>query len=166
MYFSVTSVRLIHCLYFCVFGRLVTSPDLGDVALCRKCPTRPSSGLPSNHQSCMFNATLYVGCIGLFLVPYWQLWLSYWCVWLAWSHWLPDPVLWEGYQLLVGEVGWWVGLGHGLAGYVASSPGIGLQVVGAGSWHGWLRGLRCPGAGVGLLLGGPGPWVSRVVPDY
>ena len=35
-YFSVTSFRLTCSFYFCVSGRLVTFPDLGEVAFCRR----------------------------------------------------------------------------------------------------------------------------------
>ena len=51
---SVTSFCLICCFYFHVFSRLVTFPDLGEVAFCRGHPMIPSSALPFGHQSSMF----------------------------------------------------------------------------------------------------------------
>ena len=50
-YSSVSSFCLILCFYFHAFGRLVTFPNLREVILCRRCPLRPSSILPSDHQS-------------------------------------------------------------------------------------------------------------------
>ena len=43
-YSSVSSFCLVFCVY--VLGRSVTLPNLGKVALCRKCPGRPSSTPP------------------------------------------------------------------------------------------------------------------------
>ena len=49
--FSVTSFCPVGCFYFCVSDRLVTFPNLGEVAFCRRRPLRPSSALPSGHYS-------------------------------------------------------------------------------------------------------------------
>ena len=46
---SVASFCLRFYLYFFVCGRLVTFPDSGEVALCRRYPMHPRSALPSRH---------------------------------------------------------------------------------------------------------------------
>ena len=51
-YFSVFSFPQLFCIYFYVLDGLVSFPDLGEAALCRRCPTRLSTTLPSGHQSC------------------------------------------------------------------------------------------------------------------
>ena len=52
-YVSISSFCIICCFYSYVFGRLVTFPDLGEVALCRKYPTGCGSALPSGHWNYM-----------------------------------------------------------------------------------------------------------------
>ena len=56
-YFSVSSFCLICYFYFYVFGRLVTFPDSGEVAFCRRRPVCPISALPCSHQSRMLWCT-------------------------------------------------------------------------------------------------------------
>ena len=53
IYSSVALSCLSCCFYFYVFVRLVTFPDLGEVAFCRRHPVHPSSTLPSGHQGYM-----------------------------------------------------------------------------------------------------------------
>lgn len=52
-YFSVFSFPPNFCIYFCVLDGMVSFPDLGAVALCRRCLMGPSTTLPSGHQSCV-----------------------------------------------------------------------------------------------------------------
>ena len=134
MYFSVTSIRLIHCLYFCVFGRLVIFPDLGEVALCGKGPTWPSSILPSNHQSYMFNG-----------YPLCGLHRSVSCAWLT-----------AVAVLLVCVVGLVPMIARScLMRRLPAAGGWGWVVSGAGSWLGWLYGLQswyCPAGGWSWIL--------------
>lgn len=47
---SVFSFCLILCVYLFVFDRSITFPDLGEVALCKRCPVGPTLMLPSVYQ--------------------------------------------------------------------------------------------------------------------
>ena len=51
--FSVISLFLILCFYFCSLGRMLMFPSLGEVALCKRCLWAPGRALPSGHQSCL-----------------------------------------------------------------------------------------------------------------
>lgn len=60
-YFFVALFCLICCVYFCVFDSLVTSTDLREVALCRRCPMGPSNSFPLTTRAVL--AVLPVGPI-------------------------------------------------------------------------------------------------------
>ena len=59
----------------------------------------------------------------------------------------------------------WVGLVLDMTG--CGVGGVSKLVGGAGSWGSWLRGPRCPRAGVGTLVGGAGvKRIPRLVPSH
>ena len=130
-YSSLVSFCLILCFYFCVFGRLVMFPDLGEVAFYKVHPMHPSSSLPSRHQIYMLLGCPLYGLHGSFF-----LWQADYCGWsgrLSWPPvWLPGPVLCEGC--------WLVGSGHEAAG--CSTLGGGSQVPGQVLAHWWVE-SRC-----------------------
>src|SRR3712207_7774960 len=55
-YSFISSFSLLLCDYIYVLGRSAISPNLGDVALCRRCLMGPSNVLPSHHLFQMFHA--------------------------------------------------------------------------------------------------------------
>ena len=83
---------------FYVFGKLVTFPDLEEVAFSRKRPMDPSSALPSGHRAICCRDNTYIGCVGPSVVDN--------LVGIAGpqSGWFPDLTLCRGCQPLVGKV--------------------------------------------------------------
>ena len=135
------------CFHFYLFNRLVTFPDLGIVALYRKCLRGPHSTLLCSHQRFKFQK--------------WPLCEFFWplcCGGLpsvgtlrcGWPGWLPGPTFCGGYWQLVGKTGSWHIWLHG-----QRSP----VVVLACQWVGrifkdWLWGHKSSGIYVGPLVSG------------
>ena len=95
---SVTSFCLTGSFSFSASGRLVTFPDLGEGAFCRRHAVCPSSSLLSGHP--------YVGCLG----P--SVWWTNYCHGLidmagSWPSWLPGPALCRACWVLVGGATSW-----------------------------------------------------------
>lgn len=169
---SVASFFLICCFYCAVSGSLVTFPDLGEIAVPRRRPTRAPRALPSGHQSCVFSrgAPAVVG--GWLLSVARGAWLApslHGLQALSVQR-LPAPVTKAGLRCPGGRGSWhscWLTSGQNQAlSWVVLGPGFPevlspLPVGGAGSLGGLLRGSRGLRAGVGLLVGGPRPGGAR-----
>ena len=159
-YSSISLFCQIICVYFYVLGRLVTFPDLGEMALCRRCPVKPSSTLPSGHQ--MYD---------LGVPPMWTVWAHpLQQVQLLWVHCRQGwPLAWLAARfcpLLWPQASWWVGPFPSAAGCGAQEIlGLCWPTIWCGQVCGQLpMGARDPLAGAGPPMSRVGSWSPAVGP--
>ena len=158
--------HLICSFYFCVSGRLVPFPDLGEVAIVEDILCIPAANFPPVTGAIRSTGAPYVGCVWSALVA-----------WLLWAVWLDvRPCPGQRPQPLVERVssqGSCCGIPSGPRTSSSSQMGrarfqggwlwpkvssVSLLVDWASSWHSLLQLLGCSKASTGLKVGGAEPW--------
>ena len=136
---------------------LITFPDLGEEAFCRRYPMGPFSTLRSAELSLLGVPPVWAAC-ALLLLPAWLLWMCCDQGWPPHSCLIGLPPV-VAASLLVGRADSWHNFLCGSGGPRADA---GLLVSGSGSWGSCLWNVEYPQAGVGLLMGWaacPDEWV-------